>query len=76
MNKYVLADFESEFVETNAQVLRVICDTLDEEYYDMLIDTYSDPYKIYYSTDKPKDEESFREALFDYLKEKYPEYFN
>ena len=36
MNKYVLADFEGEFVETNDQVLRVRCNTLDEEYYDML----------------------------------------
>ena len=66
--------FESYFVEVNDQVLRVECEN-GEEYYNLLIDTYDDPYKTYFSGKCPPDEESFRDALFTYLEKKYPGYF-
>ena len=73
MNKY---SFESEFTENQGNVLRVNCESFDGEYYDVLIDTYDDPYKIYYCEGAyPKDNEKFRDELFAYLKKKYPEHF-
>ena len=65
--------FESWFVDISDNVLRVECDNG----YIMLIDTYSDPYMIFYSNgNKPEENvEEFEEELFKYLKEKYPEHF-
>lgn len=71
MNEY---SFESYFVEVNDQVLRVECEN-EKEYYNLLIDTYDDPYKIYFSGKCPPDEERFRKILFDYLEKQYPGYF-
>ena len=69
--------FESEFVEANNQVIKVYCEAKDK-CFTVLIDTYEDPYMIYYSAFylvSEDEEENFRKQIFDYLKKKYPEYF-
>lgn len=73
-NKY---SFESEFVEVNEQVLKVYCKSKDKSF-TVLIDTYGDPYMIYYyplSEIDKEEEEDFRKQIFIYLAEKYPGYF-
>lgn len=73
MDKY---KFESEFVEINEQVLRIHCES-DNHAFDCLIDTYADPYMIYYPLNvlDEEEEENFEEQIFDYLREKYPTRF-
>lgn len=68
--------FESEFVEVNDQVLKIHCES-ENNSFSCLIDTYGDPYMIYYPLNvlNENEEESFREQIFDYLEKKYPEYF-
>ena len=73
MNKY---NFESEFTDQQENVMRIYCENMNNEYFDVLIDTWNDPYKIYYPSGAfPQDEENFRDELFAYLKKKYPEHF-
>lgn len=70
-------EFDSEWVETNNQVLKVFCDG-DNGLFSVLIDTYCDPYMIYYPINvvfTTKEEENFRNQIFKYLKKNYPEYF-
>ncbi len=72
--------FESEFTDQQENVMRVYCENANKEcydvLYDVLIDTWNDPYKIYYPSGAfPQDEEKFRDEIFDYLAKKYPEYF-
>lgn len=66
--------FECDFVDPNNTVLHVNCEGEDESYY-MLIDTWDDPYLVYYSGKQPKDNEGFRKVLFNHLKGEFPEYF-
>jgi hypothetical protein len=68
--------FESEFVEVNDQVLKIYCKSENNSFY-CLIDTYGDPYMIYYPLNvlNEDEEESFRDQIFDYLEKKYPGYF-
>lgn len=66
--------FDSGFVDANDTVMRVRCETKDDGFY-VLIDTWNDPYDVYYNCNKPEDEETFRKELFDYLVKKYPDYF-
>lgn len=77
MNLFSKYSFESEFVEVNDQVLKVHCRSKDKSF-TVLIDTYGDPYMIYYyplgAIDK-EEEEIFREQIFTYLLEMYPGYF-
>lgn len=69
-------NFESEFTDPQENVMRVYCENINKEYYDVLIDTWNDPYKIYYPSGAlPQNEQKFRNEIFDYLKKKYPEYF-
>lgn len=69
--------FESEFVDINEQVLHITCKTENNRFYDMLINTWDDPYVVYYSGVKPDNEEVlvFKEWMFDYLIDKYPDHF-
>ena len=74
MNKF---KFESEFVEVNNQVLKVFCKSKNKSF-SVLIDTYDDPYMIYYNVSNimnDEEENDFTQQIFDYLSEKYPEYF-
>ena len=75
MNKF---EFESEFVEVNNQVLKVFCKSKNKSF-SVLIDTYDDPYMIYYNVQNimndEEEENDFTKQIFDYLSEKYPEYF-
>ena len=74
MNKF---KFESEFVEVNNQVLKVFCKSKNK-LFSVLIDTYDDPYMIYYNVSNimnDEEENDFTQQIFDYLSEKYPEYF-
>ena len=75
MNKF---EFESEFVEVNNQVLKVFCKSKNKSF-SVLIDTYDDPYMIYYNVpnimNDEEEENVFTHQIFDYLSEKYPEYF-
>ncbi len=74
MNKF---EFESEFVEVNNQVLKVFCKSKNK-LFSVLIDTYDDPYMIYYNVSNimnDEEENDFTQQIFDYLSEKYPEYF-
>lgn len=69
--------FESEFVEVNNQVLKVFCKSKNKSF-SVLIDTYDDPYIIYYNVPNimnDEEESDFMQQIFDYLSEKYPEYF-
>ena len=74
MNKF---EFESEFVEVNNQVLKVFCKSKNKTF-SVLIDTYNDPYMIYYNVSNimnNEDKNDFTQQIFDYLSEKYPEHF-
>ena len=75
MNKF---EFESEFVEVNNQVLKVFCKSKNKSF-SVIIDTYDDPYMIYYNVpnimNDEEEENDFTQQIFDYLSEKYPEYF-
>lgn len=74
MNKF---KFESEFVEVNNQVLKVFCKSKNKSF-SVLIDTYNDPYMIYYNVPNimnDEEESDFMQQIFDYLSEKYSEYF-
>ena len=73
MNKF---KFESEFVEVNNQVLKIYCESENNSFC-CLIDTYGDPYTIYYPLNalNENEEQNFRDQIFDYLGKKYPEYF-
>ena len=74
MNKF---EFESEFVEVNNQVLKVFCKSKNKSF-SVLIDTYNDPYMIYYNVPNimnDEEESDFMQQIFDYLSEKYSEYF-
>lgn len=75
MNKF---EFESEFVEVNNQVLKVFCKSKNKSF-SVLIDTYDNPYMIYYNVSNimndEEEENDFTQQIFDYLSEKYPEYF-
>lgn len=68
--------FESEFTDQQENVMRIYCENANKEYFDVLIDTWNDPYKIYYPYGAlPEDEEKFRDEIFAYLEKKYPEHF-
>lgn len=70
-------NFESEFVEVDGQVLKVYCESKNK-CFNVLIDTYRDPYMIYYdhiNAITKDEEEDFRKEIFDYLENQYPEYF-
>lgn len=72
-NRYI---FESEFVDTNNIFLKVNCeDTVNDVGFCILINTYDDPYLLYYSNMIPENEEYFRTSIFEYLQSKYPDYF-
>ena len=69
--------FESEFVEVNDQVLKIYCESENNSFC-CLIDTYGDPYMIYYPINvvfTTEEEENFRNQIFKYLKKKHPKYF-
>lgn len=68
--------FESEFTDLQENVLRVFCTDTDDTF-SVLIDTYNDPYMIYYPLDifDGQMEEEFREQIFNYLVNKYPDHF-
>lgn len=68
--------FESEFTDPQENVIRVYC-TDDSGTFSVLIDTWNDPYQIYYPLGifDTEMEEEFRDQIFDYLVKKYPEYF-
>ena len=74
MNEYT---FESDFVDPADQVLHIDCETKSEpkKYYHILIDTWNDPFALYFSNDKPEDMDAFRDILFRYLEREYPGYF-
>ena len=69
--------FNSHFVDTCDTVLHINCTTIEGLYYDILIDTDDDPYKIYFSetTQFHQHIEKFRDNIFSYLKKEYPEHF-
>ncbi len=70
-------DWDSSFEDTGKYFIRVSCrEAITGEKYEMLINTWEDPYKLYYSTDRPDNEKEFRKEVFDYLKSKYPEHFD
>lgn len=68
----------SYFGDVNETVLHVHvkCKNKDEKY-NILIDTYEDPYLVYYSGSRPNEQEEkeFEKSLFEYLKNQYPEHF-
>ena len=68
--------FESEFTDLQENVLRVFCTDTDGTF-SVLIDTYNDPYMIYYPLGifDGQMEEEFREQIFNYLVNKYPDRF-
>lgn len=46
------------------------------EFYKMVINTWDDPYCVYYAGgNAPDDKEEFEKKLFEYLSSKYPEHF-
>ena len=70
-------EFDSEWIGTDLKVLKVFCDG-DNGLFSVLIDTYSDPYMIYYPINvvfTTEEEENFRNQIFKYLKKKHPAYF-
>ena len=45
-------------------------------FYKMIINTWDDPYCVYYAGgNSPNDKEEFEKKLFEYLSSKYPEHF-
>lgn len=65
------------YADSNHDFISVTCiDTVTREFYDILIKMWADPFKLYYSTDKPDNEEEFKGVIFNYLKSKYPERYN
>lgn len=76
---YILVDdgyrFDTYFIDSSDLILQVDC-RCDNGSYHILINTYKDPYTLYYEESNcPDNIEEFRKALFDYLKEKYPTIF-
>lgn len=74
MNKF---EFESEFVDTNNQVLKIVCKS-ENKLFTVLIDTYDVSYTLYYSCLNIMDRDEqydFENQIFDYLEEKYSNYF-
>ena len=70
-------DWDSSFEDIGKYFIKVSCrEAITGEKYEMLINTWEDPYKLYYSTDRPDNEKEFRKEVFDYLKSKYPEHFD
>lgn len=80
MKEYI---FESSFVDVSDLVLSINCSVAcansDGYSFCVMINTWDDPYTVYYCGWYPvnqSEEDEFRDALFDYLRAKYPEHFS
>ena len=67
--------FISEFLDSEKRFLSVKCNWKDSMY-NILIDTYNDPYIAYYSdANAPVDREELEKTLFDHLQDAYPDHY-
>lgn len=55
-------------------MLKVFCKSKNKSF-SVLIDTYNDPYMIYYNVPNIMNDEEESDFMQHYLSEKYPEYF-
>ena len=70
-------EFESWYVDISDTILEIMVNIEpDKISYRCLINTYNDPYVIFYCEGIcPADKNDFEKHLFEYLKEKYPGHF-
>ena len=68
--------FEVEYDERVNPDLFMISSNGSDGFHKMLINTWDDPYCVYYAGgNTPDNKEEFEKRLFDYLSSKYPEHF-
>ena len=76
MSNYSNLKFEVEYDERVNPDLFMISTEGSDEFYKMVINTWDDPYCVYYAGgNSPDDKEEFEKKLFEYLSSKYPEHF-
>lgn len=76
MSDYSNVKFEVEYDERVNPDLFMISSEGSDEFYKMVINTWDDPYCVYYAGgNAPDDKEEFEKKLFEYLSSKYPEHF-
>lgn len=67
--------FEVEFTDSDRTIFRITAEGSDGSYYNMMIDTWYDPYTLWYAGNKPENEDEFRQIIFDYMRNNYPDHF-
>ena len=76
MSDYNNVKFQVEYDERLNPDLFMISSDGPDGFYKMVVNTWDDPYYVYYAGgNAPDDKEEFEKKLFEYISSKYPEHF-